>query len=343
MGRAVRKGKPRMTEQQRPQFKDRSWALWLGGGLLILIGLFCAGLVPLVIFARAVGLLDPALMSGRTMIASLATYALLAVMFIWLGIGSIRAKRWAQVLCYIVSWVWLLCGILAMVMVVFSLSDLVAQTSESSDVPPAGAAIISVTVLAVAGLIYVLLPAGLLLIYRNKNVAATCAARWPQPCWTDTCPPLILSLCIVYVLGAYSLLLMPCLGLVIPWFGILLTGAPAAAVLLLLLLVLAYLTRATYRLEPAAWWTAVAGTLVAALSTTITLVRVDPSELYQRMLPPQQAELVLSYGGSDPLTMHLVLAASWISFLWFLLYTRKYFRFQPEGEGTNADNQDHSP
>jgi len=40
-------------------------------------------------------------------IISILFYALLAVLFVWLGIGSIMARRWARALVLVSSWFWL--------------------------------------------------------------------------------------------------------------------------------------------------------------------------------------------------------------------------------------------
>ena len=50
-------------------------------------------------------------MNVRMMIPGIALYLMLAVAFIWLGVGSIRARRWAWTLTVVLSWMWLIMGV----------------------------------------------------------------------------------------------------------------------------------------------------------------------------------------------------------------------------------------
>ena len=50
-------------------------------------------------------------MNMQTMMPAMVFYFLLAVAFIWLGIGLACARRWAWTLTVVLSWMWLLIGV----------------------------------------------------------------------------------------------------------------------------------------------------------------------------------------------------------------------------------------
>ncbi len=82
---------------ESPEFKDRKAGLVVFGILSIILGGFCALLVPLMIFgmlvSRVVDNSASATMRPTMMIPALLLYVLAAVWFIWMGIGSIKARR----------------------------------------------------------------------------------------------------------------------------------------------------------------------------------------------------------------------------------------------------------
>jgi peptidoglycan biosynthesis protein MviN/MurJ (putative lipid II flippase) len=94
------------------EFKDRRSGLIGLGILVILVGCVCALLVPLMLLGQAMS----AKATGgepdyRMMIPAAVTYAVMAVAFVWLGIGSIMARRWARALLLILAWGWLVMGV----------------------------------------------------------------------------------------------------------------------------------------------------------------------------------------------------------------------------------------
>ena len=46
-------------------------------------------------------------------------YLIIAIVFIWLGIGSMGAKRWARALTLILSWFWLIIGIIVLIFMIY--------------------------------------------------------------------------------------------------------------------------------------------------------------------------------------------------------------------------------
>src|ERR1035438_153181 len=85
-------------------YKNRSSGLIIFGVLTILLGCVCALLVPLMLFgqtmsAKATG--TPPNFS--VLLPAVSVYGFLAVVLVWLGIGSINARRWARALLLIFS------------------------------------------------------------------------------------------------------------------------------------------------------------------------------------------------------------------------------------------------
>src|SRR5688572_18576779 len=98
--------------------KDRSAGLVVFGLLQILLGLACIGLTLLVAAATEFAATAPSTApSGADLAAAIVVYALAAVYFIAVGIGSIRGRRWARALTLVVSALWMAGGIIATIMV----------------------------------------------------------------------------------------------------------------------------------------------------------------------------------------------------------------------------------
>ena len=98
--------------EQKPGFKDKKTVLTVLGILQIIFGSFCALMVPLMIFgmiASAVACRDTAqAVNIKMMITGILFYALIAAWFIIMGIGSVKARRWARALILLSSWLWLI-------------------------------------------------------------------------------------------------------------------------------------------------------------------------------------------------------------------------------------------
>jgi hypothetical protein len=73
------------------------WTVVLGG--------LCALYAPLMLLSQmAAARVNPSLANPAAMVPGMATYAALGVALIWLGIGSIQARRRARALLLIFSW-----------------------------------------------------------------------------------------------------------------------------------------------------------------------------------------------------------------------------------------------
>ncbi len=119
-------------------------------------------------------------------------YVALAVILVWLGIGSIFAKRWARNLLLIFSWSWLVMGCLIEATAAIVLPMVLTQIpgQEGRPAPPAYVMWIMIACLLLFyGVIFVVLPAIWTYFYNSRHVKGTCEWRDPNPGWTDACPP----------------------------------------------------------------------------------------------------------------------------------------------------------
>jgi hypothetical protein len=311
------------------EYRDRSLGLVLFGVVEILIGAFCALLIPLILISvaatRALGGPGASPELGAVL-PSLVIYGVIAAAFVILGIGSIRARRWARALMLVLSWLWLVTGVVAMIASWWLLPTLWSQMGDVAGLPREGLALVMLTTTLFLGFIYVVLPGAFVLFYRSRHVAATCRARDPGPSWIDDCPPHILSLILIFGFGAVSVLMTPAYGYALPVFGVVLTGLGGALGWALILILLLYLVWGSYRLDPRAWWIALAATLLAACANTVTAAVFPISELLTAMrLPVDQRALIEQLGLPSPGFLVILSLVCWGSFLAYLLYVKRFF------------------
>ncbi len=323
-----------------PVFADRSTRLMLFGIFQILIGCLCGLMGLMIVLVSTMRPMANApqgqAMNVQMMIPAVVFYLVLAAAFIWLGVGSICARRWAWTLTVVLSWMWLIMGLCALIGFVFfagpmmsaSIEQQIKQQGQGKMMPPEAMMAMRIISGAVLACMYIVLPAVFLLFYQWPSVRATCQRRNPRSCWTDRCPMPVLALSIIMAASVASMLLMPAYGCVMPLFGVFLSGASGAMVGLLITLVLAYLAWGTYRLQMAAWWGTLLLFIVGTLNMVVTFSRTDLMKMYEKMgMPAAQLEMIRKTGFVESLShwgpwLGLVSGAVWLG---YLLYVRRYF------------------
>jgi hypothetical protein len=312
-----------------PPFKDRRAGLIALGILEILLGAGCALMIPLMVF----GQLMAANMSGappslRMIIPAALIYVVLAVTLIWLGIGSIKCRRWARGLLLILSWSWLAVGIISVAAMVFLLPRILSAGNPGGPGMPPGAVVaVMVVSLVVLGVLFVAVPAVMVLFYRSGHVQATCEARDPVARWTDASPLPVLAVTCWLWFGGATMLLMP-LGYngVLPCFGTLLSGVLGGLVCVALAALWFWLGWMFYKVRPAGWWILVGVMLLLILSNVLTFTRVDLMEMYQQMgYPEAQIEMIRKQGWLTNSTMLWWSVAAMVPILGYLLWVRRFF------------------
>ncbi|MEZ0255382.1 MAG: hypothetical protein ACAI37_08885, partial [Chthoniobacter sp.] len=163
-------------------YADRKTALIVFGILIILMGLVCALFVPLAIIGQSMAPQGSPGAALHSTLPIVAMYGGIAVLFLWLGIGSIMARRWARALLLVLSASWLVMGVVGMGMMTFLLPKITAAINSAprptgqAAPPPEFGAIFGVVMLIMVGVIYIVIPGALFLFYRSRHVKATCEA-----------------------------------------------------------------------------------------------------------------------------------------------------------------------
>jgi hypothetical protein len=318
-----------------PDYKDRSTGLVVFGILTVLLGGLAALFVPLVLFGQMAAAKAPNAppMNHANMLPGMAVYALLAVALIWLGIGSIQARRWARALLLIFSWSWLILGIVMTAVMPFVMSQSLANLPPNAKTgqPVMSHAVIASMVVGMTfffGLFFVLVPAVWTFFYNSRHVKATCEARDPATGWTDACPLPVLAFCLWTWLAVPMMLLMPLTGHpVMPCFGVFVTGLTGGLLCLVIAAVWGVAGWWLYQLDARGWWLILVAMMLFAVSGVLTYSQHDISELYQLQgLPQAQIDQIQKMGLFTGNRLGWFTALFTLPFLGYLLFIKKYLR-----------------
>jgi hypothetical protein len=238
------------------------------------------------------------------LVMGIVLYLGVSALFITLGTGSIRRRRWVRPMVLVIAWIWLITGIGAMIFWLIILPDMprmmrasavAAQPARASSAvaPPPSLALMTVmtgVMTAVMIALYVIVPAVLIALYRSPSVQATLEFFDPHAAWTDHCPLAVLGLAGVMAMGALWALFVIPQGMFFA-FGMVLSPWPARACLILTASLFAIATVLIYRMNRAGWWVGVCLIALLSISGIVTLARNDLLSLYVRMgIPAEQIE-----------------------------------------------------
>jgi hypothetical protein len=312
-----------------PDYRDRHTGLIIFGVFSILIGTLCAVVAPLALFGQVVAARRLAAeFDLASAFLGTVVYALMAIVLVWLGVGSVLARRWARTLLLCLGWIGLVIGVVAMPAVFFMMNS-IGDTLRvhGQEVHPLTVVVIKFFALMITFVIYIMIPGVAVLFYRSSHVRRTCEVRDPVERWTDRCPVPVLVLCLIQGFGALMLLLiLPLYGRVFPFAGVVVQGWTARLLWLGLAAFLALAARGFYRLNPRMWWAYLVVTLLLWTSSLATIGQVGLIDFYRQMgLPERQLEIM----ANNPLIRHGIIV--WLSalgmggFLAYLFYLRRYF------------------
>jgi hypothetical protein len=313
-----------------PMHKDRSAGLVVFGILNILLGCLCGLFVPLMLVGQLASA-DATRTPVAAILPAVMMYGGLAVALVWLGIGSIKARRWARALLLIFSWSWLVMGLIVLAFMTSLMPKIMANatasgTAHQSEMPPGAMVGVMAVMLVVFGVIFVILPAAWVFFYKSRHVKATCETRDPVPRWTDACPLPVLGFCLWLALGVPMMLVMPLTGhCVMPFFGMFLTGLPGGLFCIAVAAIWGYSGWSLYKLEPRGWWLILIVLCVFMVSGLLTFMRHDVVEMYELMAYPKaQIEQMQKMGLMEGNSMLWLMAFSVLPFLGYLLFIRKF-------------------
>lgn len=322
--------------------KDRSVGLKVFGVIQVLIGLFCAMAIPVVVMSLLTA--SPARLPTPVamIVPALVTYAVAAVAFIWLGVGSILGRRWARALTLIFAWMGLIGGLVTTVFMFLIVPDMPAKLGPQGNVPPGALLAFQIGAFGGLGCVYVLLPAIFVAFYQRGDVKATCERMDPLVRWTDRCPLPVLAMSVLLALGVPSMLFLVFYNSTIPFFGMFLQGLPGAWVVLILAGLFAWLSWGAYHQKVQAWWGTLALVLLLSLSSFLTLSRTGMMEMYRQMgYSDEMLTAIRTTGMVEAMDKYRpwTFLVYGLVFLGFLRFTWKHFFVRP-GPSPAGDRPD---
>jgi hypothetical protein len=308
-------------------YRDRRTALLVAGVLEIILGAGAWLMVALMVLGASMAAAHGAA-STASMIPGMAVYGMAGLVFVILGIGSIRARRWARALWLVVGTSWLMVGILGVASMAVIMPSVLAGAAPAGQQPPPGVqSVIVITMISFMAVFMIGLPAGFLVFYRSPHVKATCEAENPRPCWTDECPLPVLGAALWLAAMTLSL---PWMGLayggLYPFFGHFVRGAAGHGLWVLSGLLSGVAAFGVYRRISALWLLAVVLVLGLGISTTVTYAVADLKVLYGAMgIEGAQLEQIERMGLLRPSYMVASTAAAILPLLGLLLWARACF------------------
>ena len=314
-------------------YKDRSTGLMIFGILTLLLGCLVGLFVPLMLFGQMMAAKTPNAppANASAMLLAGAMYGCLAVILIWLGIGSIKARRWARALLLIFSWSWLVMGICMTVIMPFLMAKVFANLPANAKtgqpaMPPAAITGAIVFMVIFFGVFFVVVPAVWTFFYNSRHVKATCEVRDPVTRWTDACPLPVLALCLWTWLAVPMMLFWPLTGhAVMPCFGMFVSGLPGALFCVMVAAIWGVAGWWLYRLDVRGWWLILIAMVVFAVSALLTYSHHDISELYQLQgMPQAQIDQIQKMGLFTGNRMGWFTVLFTLPFLGYLLFIKKY-------------------
>jgi hypothetical protein len=106
---------------------------------------------------------------------------------------------------------------------------------------------------------------------------------------------------------------------ILPIFGTVITGPPAALAFLSLSFLSAFLAVQLYRLKESAWWTLVLLQIIGCVIGAITLMRLEPGALPQTPGMPDPSAIY-----RNPFLIAIIIA-TWLGYFAFLVFLKRYF------------------
>jgi hypothetical protein len=304
-------------------FKDRRPILMVFGIFLLIIGVGAAIVGPLemycfYLFSEGGRFYYDGFGFGSFMFGNIASqiigYYLIALVFVPLGYGHLRIRRWARTMSITGMGFWLVVGAPLSLAFLFILLA-------SKEVSPAGTLIAAILV----GLSYLVIPGLLIRFYQSKDVRLTFETRDPKPYRIEQIPISILVLCCLYLFYAVVLHVPIFFNGLFPLFGIFLSGLQGIFLLDISVLCLACLVWGTSRLRVWAWW----GSLVYMGSLTVSALLTFSTASYADVLShmrfaPMEVE-ILSGLPFQGIHFAAFIALPLLATLGLIVYSKRYF------------------
>jgi hypothetical protein len=311
-----------MTEQS---FKDRSGALMAMGIIEILGGVVMALFSVLMATTLLLKTSEVPLQSG---LSPALIYAALSAWLLVMGIGTLRAARWARLLMLSASWFSLVTGIVAMAFMAMLLPEIIS----SSDMPKEITLVVMMITGVACGIIYLILPLIGVLFYSGLNVRATFEVRHPTPSRTERCPQPVLIMALLMGMSVFSGVMQITANFVHPFFGTLLSGTPGLIAWTFNSLFCVLIAVGLYKLKPAAWWGVLIYYALLMLSSILTFSRITMDDFYTAANYPESLRTQMqNFHWMDEMWFIKIGLLFVLPSLIYLLFIKRYFE-QPKSE-----------
>jgi hypothetical protein len=270
----------RLGREENPG-RDRRTGLVVFGTLDILMGILCFSLAMLLLIAVSSGGLH-----GMKTIHFFMTMGFLFFLTAWfctMGLGSIRARRWARALLVVGAWVAVFLSTLMLALLLHILPELYELVANSGLLAADLALGILYGLVCLAMVLLVACPLVAIAFYSKDSVRLTCERINPQPAWTDRYPLPLLAMGCICLFGCFSVVGAATTNYTVFLFGHIVSGGAGFIIITFLSAACAYVGWGAFTRKMHAWWGAYALVLLSSSSMMLTFSEVDMENLYVLM------------------------------------------------------------
>lgn len=304
--------------------QDRAIGLIVFGMLDIVFGIFCFALAMLLLIVIASSGLH-----GMKPIHYWMTMTFLFFLtgwFVVMGLGSVKARRWARALLLVGSWVAVFFSTLALALILYILPEIYNALADSSLVSPRVALGVLYFAIFILAVLQILFPLVSIAFHGSKSVKATCERLNPEPSWTDRYPLPLLAMSFISVLGCLSIITCSTTNYVVFLFGHVSSGVPGVLVVAMISVACGYVGWGAFSRKMHAWWGAYIIVLLISSSMLLTFSELDMNTLYTHMgYSVEQIEKLEKVYPFNPATLTFISGAWGIMACVYLVWVRDCF------------------
>lgn len=248
-------------------------------------------------------------------------YYVIAALFIPVGIGHVKLRRWALSLTQLYIWFWLGAGILLFGDFILLIPSVLRLNLNQNVL------LFQLFTVGVSSLFFlVLLPILALWFYKRETVKLAFEEHDSNKYWTERYPFPLLVLLLLYVVMIVAMHIAPFFQGLFPMFGQILLGRPAAYIIALCILILVILIYGTVQLKKWAWWSSLVYVSLLTVSSVMSFSGHHFYDIIVMMnLPAYEMELIDKMVVLHDYPLVGLFAAPLLITLGLVIYSRRYF------------------
>ena len=303
--------------------KDRSVGLAIAGALEMGLGVLSFSLAMLLlIVVSSTGLGS---MKTAHFWLSMGFLFYMTGWFIVMGLGSVKARRWAPALILVGAWVTIFFGTLALALALYILPEALGLLMDTGISAGLAMGLLYFIVVALV-VLQVLFPLLAIAFYSLGGVRATCERLDPKARWTDRVPLPLLAMGCICAFGSLSIVFGATTNYVVFLFGRVVNGAVGMVIVALISAGYAYVGWGAFTRKKHAWWGAYALVLLTSSSMMLTFSELEMATLYESMgYAPAQIEQFASSRAVTPTLLTFASCVWGIMACIYLVWTRDCF------------------